>query len=135
MAVRRRPVVVEFTDQYGESQVIHRGSGSRLAIRRKELTVAFAMAKSVGVLIGQRIREERLKAGLSMLDLAERSGLKGGKQAIYHIEQAMNIGVRLGTLYAIATTLNISPFSLLPPVSVAIEKAGIQMQQDEKLAV
>ena len=135
MAVRRRPVMAEFTDQFGEQQVIHRHSGGTLAIRRKEPTVSLALSKAVGSLVGSRIRDERLKAGLSMLQLAERAGLLGGKQAIYQIEQAMNTGVRLGTLYAIAAALNVSPFSLLPAVSVVLEQTGVQMQHDEKLAV
>lgn len=135
MGVRRRPVLAEFTDQFGELQVVHRHSGGRLAIRRKEPTVALAMAKTVGRIVGERVREERVKAGLSHLALAERSGLKGGKQAIYQIEQAMNVGVRLGTLYALAVALNVSPFSLLPPVSVVLQEAGAQMQAEERLAV
>lgn len=135
MATRRRPVLVEFDDQFGERQVIHRGSGSRLAIRRKTPTVVFALARSVGAHIGQRVREERLKAGMTMDALADKSGLKGGKQAIYHVEQSLSTGVRIGTLYAIAFALSVSPFSLLPPVEVAVANAGVSMNSDERLAV
>lgn len=135
MAVRRRPVLVEFPDLFGEQQVVHRGANGKLAIRRKTPTVAFAMSHAVGRLVGERIREERLKAGITMPDLAGRSGLKGGKQAIYHIEQALSTGVRLGTIYAIAAALDVSPFSLLPPLSVVLEQTGVQMQRQEKLAV
>ena len=131
MAVRRRPVLVEFEDRFGEKQIIHRGSGSRLQIRRKEPTVALALAKSVGAHIGQRIKDERLKAGMSMPSLANRSGLRGGKQVIYSIEQGLNVGVRIGTLYALAVALNVSPFSLMPSVSVVMESAGVQMQNGE----
>ena len=135
MAIRRRPVLVEFEDQFGDKQVIHRGSGSRLAIRRREPTVALAMSRAVGRLVGQRIHEERLKAGLTMPALASRAGLKGGKQSIYHIEQALSTGVRLGTLYAIATALDVPLFSLLPDMSTVLRDAGAQLRNEEQLAV
>lgn len=135
MAVRRRPVMAEFVDRWGDKQVIHRDKGGILKIRRNAPTVVLAMTKTVGAYAGERIREERIKAGLTGLGLAERSGLKGGKEAIYAIENALNTGVRLGTLYAIAAALNVSPFSLLPPVSLVIEQAGIQMRATDKLAV
>jgi len=134
MAIRRRPVLVDFVDQFGEKQVIHRTHG-RLGIRRKSDTVCLTMTKVVGRVVGERIREERLKAGLSMEQLALRAGLTGGKQGIYQIEQAMNTGIRLGTLYALAAALGVSPFSLLPPVSMVLEQAGATMRQEEKLAV
>lgn len=70
-----------------------------------------------------------------MLQLAERSGLKGGKQAIAHIECATDTGVRIGTLYAIAAALNVSPFSLMPPVEVAMKDAGVSLSSTERLAV
>jgi hypothetical protein len=135
MAVRRRPVLAEFTDRFGDKQVIHRDKGGILKIRRNAPTVVLAMTKTVGAFAGTRIREERVKAGMTGLQLAERAGLKGGKEAIYGIETAMNTGVRLGTLYAIAAALNVSPFSLLPPVSLVLQEAGIQTQQAERLAV
>ena len=136
MAARRRPVLAEFVDKFGETQVIHRkGNNGALAIRRSHSTVALAMQKSVGKLVGARVREERLKAAITLEQLAERSGLKGGKQAIYQIEQAMNTGVRLGTLYAIAAALNVSPFSLLPPVTVVLETTGVKMLENARLAM
>ena len=135
MAVRRRPVLAEFTDHFGDRQVIHRDKGGILKIRRNAPTVVLAMTKTVGAFAGKRIREERLKAGITGLQLAERAGLKGGKEAIYAIETALNTGVRLGTLYAIAAALNVSPFSLLPPVEMVIHEAGVQIQQAERLAI
>ena len=135
MAIRRRPVFAEFTDQYGEQQVIHRGSSSRLQIRRNRSTVSLAMSKAIGKIVGQRIKEARVVAGLTMPRLAERAGLLGGKQTIYGIEEGLSTGIRLGTLYAIAAALNVSPLSLLPPMSDVMEQTGAQMQQDERLAV
>src|SRR3990167_11497103 len=126
MTVRRRPVMAEFVDRFGDKQVIHRDKGGILKIRRNTPTVVLAMTKTVGAFAGTRIREERVKVGLTGLQLAERAGLKGGKEAIYAIENAMNTGVRLGTLYAIAAALNVSPFSLLPQVSLVIKEAGVQ---------
>lgn len=133
--VRRRPVVVEFEDRFGEKQTIHRDKGGILKIRRKSPTVVLAMTASIGRCIGQRIREERLKAGLTMAELSERSGLKGGKQAIAHAEAAMDTGVRIGTVYAIAVALNVSPFSLMPPVDVVLRESAVSMAQSERLAV
>jgi hypothetical protein len=135
MAVRRRPVVVEFMDRFGENQTIHRDKGGTLKIRRKSPTVVLAMTAAIGRHVGERIREERLKADMTMEQLAAKSGLKGGKQAIYHAETAMDTGVRIGTVYAIAAALNISPFSLLPPVDVVVRESSVRMEQRESLAV
>jgi hypothetical protein len=134
MAVRRRPVYAEFTDKFGESQAIHRAHG-RLTIKRKSPTVVLALTCAVGRHIGQRIREERIKAGIDMPSLAERAGLKGGKQAIYHAEQALNGGVRIGTLYAIASALGVSPFELLPSLNDAMREADVKNANVERIAV
>jgi hypothetical protein len=135
MAVRRRPVIAEFTDRFGEPQVVHRGTSGNLSIRRKSPTVVLAMTKTVGRYVGERVRDERLKVGFTMEHLAERASLKGGKSAVYGIEQSLGTGVRLGTLYAIAAALNISPFSLLPPVAMVMSEARVSMTAAEKLAV
>lgn len=134
MATRRRPVYAEFTDKFGETQAIHRAHG-RLSIRRKSPTVVLALTQAVGRHIGERIRAERVKAGIDMPTLAERAGLKGGKQAIYHAEQALNGGIRIGTLYAIASALGISPFELMPNLHDAIEQAEVKNAQTDRLAV
>ena len=132
---RRKPILVEFTDSYGEKQIIHRHSGRRLTVRRKEPTVSLALSKVIGRMVGERIREERNKAGLTLRQLSERAGMTGGKQSMFAIENAMDVGIRLGTLYAVASALNVSPFSLLPPVSVVLAATGVQLQISEKLAV
>ena len=135
MAVRRRPVLVEFADQFGEKQVVHRGANGRLAIRRKAPTVSLAMTHVVGKYIGTRVHAERVARGWTMETLAERAGLKGGKQAIYHVEQALSTGVRIGTLYAIAAALGISPTALLPPIEWVVQEANARFQARESLAV
>lgn len=135
MAVRRRPVVVDFTDQFGETQTIHRDKGGILKIRRKSPTVVLAMTAAVGRHVGQRVRERRVAAGLSMSQLAERAGLKGGKQGIYKIETAMDTGARLGSIYAIAAALDIDPSDLMPPLNVVLNESSVALRQAERLAV
>lgn len=135
MATRRRPVVAEFQDRFGEKQIIHRDKGGKLKIRRNDQTVVLSLARSVGTAIGQRVKEERLKAGWPMELLASRAGLKGGKQAIYKIECAMDVGVRIGTLYAIAAALAIEPSSLLPSRSDALRNASVTVGQSSGLVV
>lgn len=133
MARRNSPIVAQFVDHYGETRTIHRDRGSRLSVRRGEQTIAFKLAHSVGKLIGARIREERLKAGITGPALAQRAGLRGGKAAMYSIETGLNTGVRLGTVYAIAAALNIQPASLLPSVSEALMDAGLEVRAERAL--
>jgi hypothetical protein len=126
--------VVDFQDRFGETQTVHRTKHG-LQIRRKTTTVILALTAVIGKHAGARIKEERVKAGLTMQALADRSGLKGGKMAICHIETAMDTGVRIGTLYAIAAALSVSPFSLLPPVELVMRESGVITAKREELAV
>lgn len=136
--VRRGEVHVEFTDQYGDTRVIHRLKGSKLAIKRNGNTPAHAMNRAAAVLIGQKIRAARLAAGLSLEELCQRAGLAAppgaGKMRMYEIEKNIRqTGMRIGTLYAIAVALDIPVWSLLPSNEDVIAASGVRFEAIEGL--
>lgn len=125
--MQRKPEkLAEFEDRYGDSRVIHRKPNGVLAVARQRATVSHALGKWIGQYVGRRIREERLARGFTMDEVMIRAGLLGGKSRMYEIEQAQSIGIRLGTLYAMAAALEVDVTSLLPPAAEVMEHAQVQ---------
>lgn len=108
-----REKIAEFEDRFGDVRVVER-RGRRAIVANNRSTVTHILSRAIGKLVGQKLRLERKKAGMTMLQLAEKAGLVGGKQRICDLENAMNGGAKLGTVYALAAALGIDPFSLLP---------------------
>lgn len=121
-----------FTDEYGEERVVRRLRKGKVAVARQRTRPAIALTKSIGEYVGQRVREERLKRHLTANDLAEMAGLTGGKQRIFWIENCMDNGVRIGTVYALAYALDLQPQDLLPPLDWALEAAGVVNESRSK---
>lgn len=61
--------------------------------------------------VGERIRQSRTRAGLTQAELATNAGVK---QPWMVAVEGGGQNLTLGTLYRIATALNVSPRSLLP---------------------
>lgn len=114
-----------FTDEYGEERVVRRLRKGKVAVARQRTRPAIALTKAIGEYVGQRVRQERLKRGITANDLADMAGLSGGKQRIYWIENCMDNGVRIGTVYALAHALGLPPTDFLPPLDWALEAAGV----------
>jgi|HubBroStandDraft_1064217.scaffolds.fasta_scaffold09816_5 hypothetical protein len=117
--LRRGETVVKFTDQYGDQRIIHRLKDRRLSVKRQGNTPAHALNRAAAVLLGSRIKQCRIAAGLTMEELCVRAGLAAapgqGKMRIYEIENAKRReGVRIGTLFALAIALNVPISDLLP---------------------
>ena len=61
----------------------------------------------------QKIKQLRLKAGLSQADAANRAGIKGGRQGWYNIESGRQSNPTLQTLERIARVLGVTVPALL----------------------
>ena len=120
-----------FTDPGTGEQRIIRKKDSRdgWQIKQEKETPSQIASKELGRFIGQRIRERRLQLGMTMLELGQRAGIRGGndrqiKVRINEIETASKYrnhslgsehsGIRLGTLFIIANALDCEMADLLP---------------------
>lgn len=132
MAQRRVRAVAEFVDKFGDQRVVH-STRKGWRLKRQTITPAVSLMRFVGQFVGQRIRDHRMRLGMSGEQLARKAGLVGGKQRIYDIEGQLDTGVRLGTLYAIAAAMDLEPGDFLPTVDEAMGGAGISFVADERL--
>ena len=122
-------VIAKFVDQYGEEQIIHRAKGRRLSIFKGGKTPALALNRAAVQMIGDRIKERRLKSGLTMKQLCQRAGLvsQSPKQYIWSIENALRMqGMRMGTLYALAYALECEPSDLMPSVNDVLNASQVK---------
>ena len=63
------------------------------------------------ICIGEKVKEERLRQGLSQEELAKKAGLSG--KYVCHIEKNDRGSNTLKTVEKIAIALRVSPFSLM----------------------
>jgi DNA-binding Xre family transcriptional regulator len=121
-------VIAVIRDRFDEPRnIVQRGS--RIRVANNDATATIAMNREVAIVIGERIRAARLARGLSLEELAIRSGITSGwpKNRMHEIESCTRKqGVRMGTLYAIAAALNVEVSTLLPSVSEILGKAEVQ---------
>jgi len=131
-------IVATYTDRYGDERKIHRSKNGRLAVKNESSTVALTLNRTVGKLIGGRIRDRRIAAGLTLEELCVRSGLVSvsPKSRMWEIENSIRSeGVRLGTLYAIATALECEVAELMPPLEEVLCAAKVVNVNETRLAV
>src|SRR5438128_2316575 len=110
--MQRSPMekLAEFEDRYGRPRTIIRRRGAKvLSVQNDRITVSRALTKVIGKKLGESIKAARIAAGMTMEALANKAGMVGGKARIYSIENAMDGGIRLGTLYALGKALGIDP--------------------------
>lgn len=130
--VRYKPQhpVASYTDAYGEERVIHAPKGGRrLSVAKNSDTPVARMNRAAAILLGQRLRERRLAMGLTMQEVGERAGLRNANQKAYvnSLEKATRAeGMRLGTLYALASALECDPADLMPARSEVMRGAGVR---------
>jgi transcriptional regulator with XRE-family HTH domain len=122
-----------FKDKWGDQRVLvkRRGPATQWQLQRERVTPVLALNRVIGRLIGLKIREVRQAKGLSLSQLCIRAGLSSAnpKNRMREIEMGeRQEGVRLGTLYAIASALGCSPGSLLPDVKTVMEEAGVTLE-------
>ena len=127
MVRSNKDLVAHFTDRYGTERIVHH-TRHGLMVKRATVTVALALNQPISLYIGQRIKEERLAAGLTLEELCLRAGLAAAvpKARMWEIENSIRQqGLRMGTLYALAAALGVEATSLLPPVAIALELAEV----------
>lgn len=135
-----RNVVAEFVDDYGDRQIIHRGSqGKRLSVFKGLDTPALRLNRAIAELMGARIRARRIELGLSLKEVAYRAGMQtvSPKQYIHSIEtplQHRKSTVRLGTLYALAYALECNPSDLLPEPAEVMALANVSPEEFKALS-
>ena len=130
--------VAKFIDRYGDEKTIHKKKNGRLAVKRESTTPALALNRTVGRIIGGRIRERRVAAGMTLEELCIRSGLAtmSPKARMWEIENSIRSeGVRLGTLYAIAAALECEVAALMPPLTEVLCAAKVENLTETRLAV
>lgn len=132
MSFTRIGIEAKYTDSYGEERVL-RGTRHGFQMKREATTPVLKVTSIMAKLVGQRIREHRLRIGMSPCELAMKAGLVScstthAKHRIYDIEKAKrNIGIRLGTLYLIALALGVTPADLLPSTEEVMREAGLSL--------
>lgn len=129
-----------FVDAAGDERVLVKRKGPRThwQVQNKRTTPALALNRAVAKLIGLRIRQLRLDQGLTLASLCERAGLVSAnpKARMREIEVGeRREGMRLGTLYALAAALGVSPGSLLPKTEAVLAEAGVTMETQTTTAL
>ena len=117
--MRNAAVVATFTDKYGDERRV-RQTQHGVKLQRVALTPALLANQPITQYIGARIKESRLRQGLTLEQLALKCGMVGGhpKNRMWTIEQGVNDGgVRMGTLYVICSALGVEPASLMPTLA------------------
>lgn len=124
-------IIASFTDKYGETRHIRQSNKRRIQLAKNTDTVSHKMNRVAAVMIGAKIKERRLAAGLTLEELCIRSGLVSSipKSRMWEIENALRReGMRMGTLFAISHALNCEVADLLPTVAAVSEMAGVSME-------
>lgn len=129
---------IQFVDQYGEERTIYRQKGNALRIKKKADTISHILNRAAGELMGQRIKDMRLKRGYTLDELLQRAGLAAGagqgKARMFEIESAGKChrganrqGIRFGTLYALSIALECDVSALLPSAEQVAKHAGVAL--------
>ena len=126
-------VVGKFIDKYGEERTI-RGTRHGLQILRKHSTFIERLGKSISPLIKAKIKEHRIAKGMTLEQLAYKSGLvvsndSTAKIRMWEIEnETRKHGIRIATLYAIAMALEIPIIALMPTAEEVKKQAFVSSE-------
>lgn len=134
-----KQIVTTFEDRFGDVRRIYRESPrSALKLAKLSDTVSHKMNRVCAVLIGQRIKEKRVAAFMTLEALCLRAGLKAAnpKTRMWEIENSIREeGLRMGTLFALAHALGCEAIDLLPTVAEVAEMAGVEVKATPALSV
>ena len=128
-------VVAEFEDKYGETKKICQIGRRRFAIAKNKDTVITLLNREAAVLIGQKIKDRRVQCGLTLAELCEQAGLVSSfpKQRMWEIENSIRKnGLRMGTLFALASALDCEATDLMPTVEDVRDLAGVDFETEIK---
>jgi hypothetical protein len=115
-------------DKYGEQRVLRKDRHG-WKVKREELTPIIKANSAISAIIGKKIKEYRTAKGLTMKGLGMRCGMVGDpKHRIWAIEDhTRKEGLRFGTLYIIATVLDVDITDLLPPKEEVLKIADVSI--------
>lgn len=122
---------IKYKDRFGDDRVI-RKTRRGWQKKRTRRTPALAFCRAIAAPIGAEIGRRRRAAGLTLKELCETAGLAGEspKSRMWAIENATRTqGIRLGTIYAIASALGVEATDLMPTVREASEAAGVEFAE------
>ena len=129
--------IAKFENSYGEEKIIHL-TASGLAVKRDSSTVSVELNKKIAQLVSAKIKELRLSKGMTMVQLHDKAGLSSStpKSRMWEIENASaKRGLRMGTLYAIAIALEVSPGDILPSIEDVLQGAVVEKVTETTLKV
>lgn len=125
-------IVATFINKYGEEQKLRQVGKRRIQVAKNTETVSHKLNLVAAVMIGAKIKERRIAAGLTLEALCTRAGLVSAtpKSRMWEIENAIRQeGLRMGTLFAIAHALGCEATELMPTTTVVAEHAGVTMRR------
>ena len=125
-------IVAEFVDKFGTTRQLRRIGQRRIALAKNTDTVSHKLNRVAAKMIGAKIRDKRLAAGLTLEELCTRAGLVAAipKSRMWEIENSIRReGVRTGTLFALAKALNCEVVDFIPTVAEVCELAGVAITQ------
>lgn len=123
-------IVAEFVDKYGEIRKLRQEGRHSIKVAKNTDTVSHKLNRVAAVMIGTKIKERRLAAGLTLEGLCLLAGLVSAtpKNRMWEIENSLRQeGTRMGTLFAIAKALKCEVADLLPTVAAVSEMAGVEI--------
>ena len=119
------------TDRYGDERVL-RKTRHGWQLKRDGDSYSDILTPVISKIIGEKIRQIRLSKGLSADELARRVGFSGSKPKgrIYEIEKTpRKYGIRLATLYVIATALECEVIELIPSLQKIKEQSKLNLTE------
>lgn len=128
-----------FVDKYSEKRQRRHTKKNGTKVKREKDTLCQVFSKAISDYFGKKVKEIRIKKGISLRDLAFLSGIElgpHGKERIYAIENnTRDNGVRLGTIYSIALALDVPVSDLIPTKDEAAKLAGVRFVGVKTLVV
>ena len=129
--------IAEFENRYGEKKVI-RLTRSGLRVKNNTSTVTLELNRKIAELLSANIKKRRLELGLTLEQVAIRSGITSGspKNRMWEIENNLaKNGVRFGTLYALSLALEIEPQKLMPSMEDVLQDAKVAEVKEKFIKV
>lgn len=134
---------ITFVNEFGEKQALHWSrNNNKFVVKQEPRTIPRLITMAINQLIGQKIRAARQAAGMTGKQVAEKAGIASGRTAkcrMYEIEKGRTYkrtyGIKMGTLYAIAYAIGITPDQLLPDIKDVLKLANIKEVETSHLSI
>lgn len=136
---------VTFENSFGEEKTLRKTERRGWQVQQ-DIGPIGAMGRSTGRLIGEKIRKIRTEKGMTMRELgiqvlpgysdyAIKVRIQEIETASKYRKDGQTYGIRIGTLYAIAFALGVTPSSLLPSMEEVMKESGVKLAAKDQLIV